>query len=381
MRLLHTSDWHLGMTFRGGISYKTDQEFAIQKICEIALAEKVDGILLAGDVFDKSIATLDALQTYNDVITYICARLDIPVYMIAGNHDGADRISQCSELLKKSGLYIAGALKKEPFVVSLSDTDIYLLPWISTDKVKSIYPDDAEEIQFMEDAYRVVLDHYRNEFKPGKKNILVAHAFIVNAETSTSDRAAEVGTATMVGTSVFNGFDYVALGHLHGPQKINDCIRYSGTPMAYSFGKEELQEKSVVIIDTDTMAQKLVPIPQLRKRITLKGTYKELMEKEYPRDILDAYVRLEITDAFVSLDTIALFREKFVNLLEISGKNIEKEDAKITMTIDELEKVVTDPVEVFKRYCQDIMGNNPSSHILTLFKDASEKYEKEVAEQ
>ena len=301
--------------------------------------------------------------------------------MIAGNHDGADRISQCSELLKKSGLYIAGALKKEPFVVSLSDTDIYLLPWISTDKVKSIYPDDAEEIQFMEDAYRVVLDHYRNEFKPGKKNILVAHAFIVNAETSTSDRAAEVGTATMVGTSVFNGFDYVALGHLHGPQKINDCIRYSGTPMAYSFGKEELQEKSVVIIDTDTMAQKLVPIPQLRKRITLKGTYKELMEKEYPRDILDAYVRLEITDAFVSLDTIALFREKFVNLLEISGKNIEKEDAKITMTIDELEKVVTDPVEVFKRYCQDIMGNNPSSHILTLFKDASEKYEKEVAEQ
>ena len=381
MRLLHTSDWHLGMTFRGGISYKTDQEFAIQKICEIALDEKVDGILLAGDVFDKSIATLDALQTYNDVITYICAKLDIPVYMIAGNHDGADRISQCYELLKKSGLYIAGALKKEPFVVSLSDTDIYLLPWISTDKVKSIYPDDAEKIQSMEDAYRVVLDHYRNEFKPGKKNILVAHAFIVNAETSTSDRAAEVGTATMVGTSVFNGFDYVALGHLHGPQKINDHIRYSGTPMAYSFGKEELQEKSVVIVDTDTMKQKIVPIPQLRKRITLKGTYKELMEKEYPRDILDAYVRLEITDAFVSLDTISIFREKFVNLLEISGKSIEKEDAKITMTIDELEKVVTDPVEVFKRYCQDIMGNNPSGHILTLFKDASEKYEKEVAEQ
>ena len=381
MKLLHTSDWHLGMTFRGGISYKTDQEYAIQKICEIASNEKVDGILLAGDVFDKSIATHEALQTYNDVITYICAKLDIPVYMIAGNHDGADRISQCNELLKKSGLYIAGALKEEPFVVSLSNTEIYLLPWISTDKVRSIYPDDADEIQSMEDAYRVVLDHYRKEFKPGKKNILVSHAYIVNAETSTSDRAAEVGTATMVGTSVFDGFDYVALGHLHGPQKINDHIRYSGTPMAYSFGKEEKQEKSVVIIDTDTMEQKIVPIPQLRKRITLKGTYKELMETQYPRDILDAFVRLEISDAFVSLDTIALFREKFANLLEISGKSMEKEDAKITMTIDELERVVTDPVEVFKRYCQDIMGENPSDHILSLFKEASEKYEQEVSEQ
>ncbi len=381
MKLLHTSDWHLGMTFRGGISYKTDQEYAIQKICEIAKEEKVDGILLAGDVFDKSIASHDALDTYNTVITHICANMNIPVYMIAGNHDGADRISQCSELLKKSGLYICGAQEEKPYVVSKNDVDIFLLPWISTDKVKSIYPSEADSINNMEDAYRVVLDHYRSEFKKNKKNILVAHAYIVNAETSVSDKAAEVGTATMVSASVFDGFDYVALGHLHGPQKINEHIRYSGTPMAYSFGKEEKQEKSVVIIDTDSMDIKTVPVPQLRKRITLKGKYKELMQADYSKDDLDAYVRLEVSDSFVTLETIAAFREKFANLLEVSGKSIEKEDAKITMTIDELEKVVTDPIEVFVRYCQDSMGESPSEHSIELFKKAVDRYEKEEVER
>ncbi|MCR4648076.1 MAG: exonuclease SbcCD subunit D [Lachnospiraceae bacterium] len=377
MKLLHTSDWHLGMFFRGGISYKEDQEYAIQKICEIAVNEKVDGILLAGDVFDKSIASHDALDTYNDVITYICAELNIPVYMIAGNHDGADRISQCSELLKKSGLFICGALEEKPYIVSLNDTDIFLLPWISTDRVKSVYPDEADSVKSMEDAYRVVLDHYRNEFKLGKKNILVAHAYIINGETSTSDKAAEVGTATMVSASVFDGFDYVALGHLHGPQKINDHIRYSGTPMAYSFGKEEKQEKSVVIIDTDTMEQKTVPIPQFRKRLTLKGKYDEIYDKDYSRDILDAYIKLELTDTFVTLETIASFREKFINLLEVSGKSLEREDSKITMTIEDLERVVTNPAEVFVRYCQDTMSEAPSEHLIKLFNDAVEKCEKE----
>ena len=247
--------------------------------------------------------------------------------------------------------------------------------------LRSVYPDDADGVKTMEDAYRVVLDHYRAAFKPGKKNVLVAHAFIVNAETSVSDKAAEVGFATMVPSKVFDGFDYVALGHLHGPQKINDHIRYSGSPMAYSFGKEEKQKKSVVIIDTDNMTQKIVPIPQLHDRLTLKGTYDELKEGEFDQRTLDAYVRLELADAFVTLETVAMFREKFKNLLEISGKSMEKEDAKITMTIDELEQVVTDPMEVFKRYCLDIVGEAPSKHLKDLFMKAYEEYEKEVTER
>ena len=152
MRFLHTSDWHLGMTFRGGVSYRRDQKYMIEHICRIAVDEQVDGILLAGDVFDKSIASQEALQLYDEAMTYICGTLGIPVYLIAGNHDGAERIAQCNELLKKSGLYIAGALEETPQVVNAGNVDIYLLPWISTDKVKSVYPDEAEQVHSMEDA-------------------------------------------------------------------------------------------------------------------------------------------------------------------------------------------------------------------------------------
>ena len=380
MKFLHTSDWHLGMTFRGGRSYEADLRFAINGICRIAVDEDVDGILLAGDVFDKSIASRDALILYDEIMTYICGALKIPVYIIAGNHDGAERLSQCSELLKNSGLYIAGALTKKPQVVNSGDTDIYLLPWFSTDKARSVFPERADEITSMEDAFRVVLDSYRAEFVEGRKNILVAHAFIVDAETSVSDRAAEVGRATMVGSYVFDGFDYVALGHLHGPQDINDAIRYSGSVMAYAFGKEEHQEKSVTIIDTGDMTKKTKAIPQLRKRLTLTGTFDELMNAEITDDIREAFIRLEVTDSYVGMDSIALFREKYKNLLEITGKGLEREDAKITMTIEEFENADTDPEAVFARYCQDIMGETPSGHLTGLFKDALSKYVKEVTE-
>ncbi len=380
MKFLHTSDWHLGMTFRGGVSYAADQRYVIEKICQIAVEEKVDGILLAGDVFDKSIASTEALHVYDEVMTYICATLGIPIYVIAGNHDGAERISQCNELLKKSGLYIAGSLSEKPQVFNIGDVDIYLLPWISTDKVKAVYPDKADEINSMEDAYKVVLDKYREAFVKNHKNIIAAHAFIVDAETSVSDRAAEVGKATMIGSHVFDGFDYVALGHLHGPQQKNKKIRYSGSPMAYSFGKEEKQEKSVTIIDTESWQQKLIPISQLHKRTTLTGTFKELMEADFDEEIKNGYVRLEVTDSYVGMDSMAAFREKYKNLLEVTGKAFDRDDARITMTIEEFENADTDPETVFAQYCKDILDEAPGDHLIALFKEALEEYEKEVVE-
>lgn len=374
MRLLHTSDWHLGITFRGGFSYADDQRYFIDRICQIAEEEKVDGILLAGDVFDKSIASQEGLAIYNESMTRICGQMKLPVYLIAGNHDGAERISQCYELLKNSGLYIAGALTADSQAVNIDDVDIYMLPWISTDKVRTVYPEKADEIKTMEDAYRVVLDRYREEFVPGHKNILIAHAFIINAETSVSDRAAEVGTATMVGSEVFDGFDYVALGHLHRPQNVNERIRYSGSPMAYSFGKEEQQEKSVTIIDTDDMSQTIRPIGQLHKRATLQGTYVDLLKADFDEDILKGYVRLEVTDQSVGMTMYAALNEKYDNLFEVSGKSIEQSDSRITMTLEEFENADTDPETVFDSYCKDILESEPSEHLKKLFKAAIEEY-------
>ena len=366
------------MTIRGAGSYLDDQRYAIGGICDIAEKEQVDGILLAGDIFDRSIASPEAVKLYDEVMTHICADLGIRVYLIAGNHDSAERISQCRDLLKKSGLFIAGALTKEVQVVQEGDTDIYLLPWISTDKVRSFFPDKADCIDSMEDAYRTVLDLYRERFIPGHRNILVSHAFIVNAETSVSDRAAEIGSASMVGSSVFDGFDYVALGHLHAPQDITETIRYSGSLMAYSFGKEEKQEKSVTIIDTDDMSRKVIPVPQLRKRTTLKGTYGELLQAEQEKEILEGYVRLEVTDSFVGLEAAAALKEKYDNLLEIAGKSLERDDAGITMSMDEFDEVSSDPESVFRRYCEDTMGEEPDGRLMGLFRSALSRFEREI---
>lgn len=442
MKFLHTSDWHLGMSLRGRISYEKDQRYAINSICEIAINEKVDGILIAGDIFDRSVASAEAIKMYDEIVTYICGELNIPVFIIAGNHDGAERLSQCSELLKKSGLHIAGSLTKEPHVVNMGDVDIYMLPWISTEKVRSVYGEtttdtdagvmltdinaeimlndvnteimstdlDSEimstdvktEIMStdktldtmninqliasentptsMESAYKTVLDKYRKLFIPGHKNILLAHAFVVGADTSVSDRAAVIGNATMIGSVVFEGFDYVALGHLHGPQNIKDNIRYSGTPMAYSFGKEEKQDKSVTIIDTDDMSQRIIPVKQLHKRTTLTDTYDTLMRADYAKEVLDGYVRLEVTDCYAGMDSIALFREKYKNLIEISSKGFDRADEKITMTIDEFEQADKDPETIFARYCEDILEEKPSDHMIALFSKALGKYNREVSE-
>lgn len=381
MRLLHTSDWHLGMSFRSGITYVDDQKHFINEICHIATQNKVDGILIAGDVFDKSIASQDALALYDEAMTHICTELNIPVYIVAGNHDGAERLSSCNKLLEKSGLHIAGVLSSEPFCVCEGDVDIYLLPWISTDRVRAAYPDKAEEISSLQDAYKVVLDHYREVMNTNHKNIIVAHAYIADAETSTSDRAAEIGRATMVDSNVFESFDYVALGHLHGAQQITDHIRYSGTPMAYSFGKEETQTKSVTIYDTDTAEIITIPINNLHNRATLHGTYDELLEGEIDESVRCGYVKLEISDRYIGMDVMASMRERYPRLLEISGKSFEREDAKITMSIDEFESADTSPEVVFDRYCRDMLEEAPGEHILGLFNKALAAYEAEGSEE
>ncbi|MBO4407668.1 MAG: exonuclease SbcCD subunit D [Clostridiales bacterium] len=381
MKLLHTSDWHLGMTFSGGISFEADQRYALDSILEIISGEKVDGVLIPGDIFDKSIVSQEALRLYDEYITRICLDLNVPVFLTAGNHDSPERLSGCRRLLEKSGLFICGILEKEPCIINRGDTDIFLLPWISTDKVKSLYPDDAEKIVSMEDAYRIVLDGFRKRFVKGHKNILLAHAFVSGAETSVSDRAAEVGRAAMIGSSVFDGFDYVALGHIHGPQDITDKICYSGSPMAYSFGREEKQEKSVVIYDSDSGKKRRIPLKQLRKRTTLRDGSEALLKADIPAEIRNGYVRLEVTDSYVGLELMAAFREKYPNLLEVSGKSFEKEDSKITMTVDELEKAEDDPEKIFKRFCEDIMAESPDAHLMELFSEALRDYEKGVSEE
>ena len=378
MRLLHTSDWHLGKN-DGEQSLLDDQKFFVDSICSIVKESNVDVVLISGDIYDRQIASSEAFDLYDYAMTKLCVELNKRVIIIAGNHDSAERLSNCSSLLSSAGLYVSGTLKCEPDVVSFDDVDIYLLPWFTIEKARSVFPEQKDTITSFDEAYRVVLDNIRNHFDKSKKHIIVSHSFITNSETSTSDRAAEIGFATQVSASLFDEFDYVALGHIHKPQDITSTIRYSGTPMAYSFGKEESQEKSVTIIDTKYFCREIIKLPILHKRSTLTGTFEELMDANYPDDIRAGYVKLVVKDCYIGLQILSELRNVYPNILEIQGKTYDSGDATVTLTLEELRKMENDPIEVFKQFCRDEIGEESDEHKIDLFRCAIRDTEEEHA--
>lgn len=380
MRLLHTSDWHLGRS-NANKPMIEDQKFFIDTICDIIQNEKIDAVLIAGDVYDRSLPAAEAIKLYDYAMNRIVGELGARTIIVAGNHDSGVRLETNSQLLKSCGLYVCGVLSKEIDCIEFDDTQIFLLPWFATDKVRTLFPEKEEEITSLTDAYRFVADQMKKQFKSGKKHIVLSHSFIVGAETSTSDRSAEVGFASAVSADVFEGFDYVALGHIHKPQNVSDKIRYSGTPMPYAFGKEETQEKSVTILDTNDMSQTLIPLPLLHLRKTINGTYDEILKADYPDEIKNAYLRIEITDVHLGLEMIGILRDIYPNVVELCGKSYEDEDTGITMSIEELEKMESDPEELFKQFCVERLNVVPDEHKTDLFKKAYEEYEKGAEEQ
>lgn len=374
MLFLHTSDWHLGAT-EGEYDLLEDQRFFIDDICRIIRERQVDAVLLAGDVYDRSVASASAIRLYDYAMNRICRELGTKVLTIAGNHDSAERLSSCGQLLEKAGLYISGAAEREPKAVCFDDTEVFLLPWITEEKVRGLYPEERESIGSLTDAYRVVTNHMRDRFSPDKKHIVVSHAFITNSETSTSDRAAEIGFATQVSADVFAGFDYVALGHIHKPQDVNGFIRYCGTPMPYSFGKEEAQVKSVTLLDTKTMTKEILPLPLLHKRATLTGTYEELLNPDCPEEEKNGYVRLNVTDTAIGLELLSRLKQVYPHPLVVSGKAYEGDATTITLTMEELEQMESDPREVFKSFCREEMGEEATPHFVELFEKAVSRYE------
>ena len=376
MIFLHTSDWHLGAT-GGERDLWDDQKYFIDAICGIVREKRVDAVLLAGDVYDRSVPAASAIGLYDYAMNRLCGELGVKVLTIAGNHDSAERLASCAGLLDKAGLYLQGAAQREPRVVEFADSQVFFLPWMTEEKIKSLYPEERDGITDLTEAYRVAVNHMREKFIPGKHHLLLSHAFITNAETSTSDRAAEIGFATQVPASVFEGFDYVALGHIHKPQQVNPFIRYSGSPMAYSFGKEERQEKSVTLIDTASMTQQVVLLPLLHRWTTLTDSYEALLAGEYPEEIREGYVRLNVTDTAVGLDMLSRLRQVYPNALVVAGKTYDGEDTTITLTMEQLEQMESDPAEVFKSFCREEMGQEATDHFLQLFARAVEEADAE----
>ena len=365
MKLIHTSDWHFGMPLGTG-SYAEDQRYFLNQLYDLIEKEKVGGILLCGDVYDSSVANAEAIALYNEAVTKICLELRCPMIVIAGNHDSAARLASCRELLKASGLYITGRLSRdlEPVLLDGGRVAVYSLPFFGKEEVAALFPEKKEEIRSQETAMMAVCDHIRENMDKDRTNIVLSHALIVNAEISESDRSARVGFATAVSRDVFKEFDYAALGHIHKPQVISDSVRYCGSPLKYSFGSEEKQEKGVVLIDTDTGSQTFVAFPPLHERRTVTGTLEELLTRE---DIREDYLKLHVTDRYAGLDLLSQLRGYFPNLLEVSGMAISEGEFASALSVEELERM--DETDIMEKFMAENFGYNLTQEQKTLFQE------------
>lgn len=373
MKLIHTSDWHFGMPL-GSRSCREDQQFFLDRMYELIQKENVQAVLCAGDIYDSSVTNADAIRLFNGAATKLCAELGVKFILIAGNHDSAARLSACRELLKASGMYVTGNLEREPQPVLLDGgrVAVYSLPYFTRDEAQALFPEKKDEIRSQEAAFMAVCGHIRQSMDPHRRNIIMSHAYIVSAELSDSDRSAKLGFASAVSKDVFDGFDYVALGHIHKPQVIASHIRYSGSPLKYSFGAEEKQEKGVVLIDTDTMEQTFIQIPALRERRTVTGTYEELIAME---ELKDCYLRLQVTDRYAGLELQADLQERFPYLLELAGKGLGSEEAS-TLSVDELEKL--DETDIMIKFLEESYQYTPTAEQIALFREVLADSREEV---
>ena len=372
MKILHTSDWHLGMPV-GTSSYEDDQRFFLKQLYAVIQQEKVGAVLLAGDVYDSSVSNAAAIAIYNDAVTTICAELGVPMIVIAGNHDSAARLASCRALLKASGLYVSGKLEHiiEPVLLDDGAVAVYPLPFFNKDEAAALFPD--AEIRTQEQAMQVVCQQIRQQLDPSRFNIIVSHSLIVQAELSDSDRSARIGFATAVSKYVFQGFDYVALGHIHKPQCISPQIRYSGSPVKYAFGPEETQEKGIVLLDTATGEQQFLSLPLLRDRKTAAGLYEELICRE---DLADCRLRLEVTDRYAGLELWADLQSRFPHLLELRGKSLDEQDTLTALSVEELHSM--DECTIMQRFFAENFDYEPTGDQLQLFREVLAWSEEEV---
>ncbi len=363
MKVIHTSDWHFGMLV-GTDSYEACQRHFLEQLYELIRREDAKAVICAGDVYDSSVTNADAIRLFNDAATTLCQSLGATFLVIAGNHDSAARLASCRELLKAAGMYVTGRLERdvEPVLLDDGKVAVYLLPYFGRDEVSALFPEKKDSIRSVEDAMMVVCDHIRETMDRSRFNIVVSHAFIVSAELSESDRAARVGTASAVSKDVFKEFDYAALGHIHKPQVIDERIRYSGSPIPYSFGKEEQQDKGVVVIDTDRDERTFVALPPLRERLTVEGTWEEIMGRE---DLQDTYLRVYVTDRYAGLEMQAELREKFPYLLEVYGKSTSADGELTVLSVDDLQTL--DERAIMVRFMEEHHGYTPNAEQLAWF--------------
>lgn len=323
MKLIHLSDLHLGKNVNG-YSMIEDQKYILTEILRILEEEQPDGVLIAGDVYDKSIPSAEAVELFDDFLVKLSKR-HLETFIISGNHDSAERLAFGNRLMDASGIHLSPAYDGTvtPFIRSdeFGETAVYCLPFIKPAHVRRFYPD--AEIASYTDAVKEAIAHM--DIDPDRRNVMITHQFVTGAVRSDSEEIS-VGGTDNVDASVFEPFDYVALGHIHGPQNIvENRIRYCGTPLKYSFS-EANHHKSVSVVELKekgNVTVRTIPLAPKHDMKEIRGTYEELTRKDYydNTSYRTDYMHITLTDEEDIPDAVSKLKVIYTNLMKLDYDN------------------------------------------------------------
>lgn len=350
MKLIHLSDIHLGKRVNE-FSMLEDQAHILKKILAVVDEEKPDGVLIAGDVYDKSVPSTEAVQLFDDFLVRLAER-KLPVFIISGNHDSPERLSFANRLIDAVGIHLAPVYSGVVEPVTLSDeygpVNVYMLPFIKPAHVRGFFPDT--EITSYSDAVAAAIG--RMNIDKTQRNVLITHQFVTGAQRSDSEELS-VGGTDNIGAEVFCDFDYVALGHIHGPQNMDSGrIRYCGSPLKYSFS-EAAQQKSVTVAELKekgTLEIHTVPLIPRRDMVELKGSYQQLTLREFYENTTyqEDYTHITLTDEEDIPDAVAKLRTVYHNLMKLDYDNTR---TRHSAAISGAENVETrSPIDLFAEF-------------------------------
>jgi DNA repair protein SbcD/Mre11 len=330
MRFLHTSDWHLGRRFHGEDLIDAQRTF-LDQLYETARTKKADAILVAGDVYDRAIPSLDAVRLFNRCLEQL-ADLDVPTVIISGNHDSAHRLGVGSKLLARAGVHLVTDPGACADPVLLHDQDgpvaIYGIPYLEPSMVHADLNAEGMSHQAVLTAAMARIRADLAARPDGTRSVVLAHAFITGAapaETSVSERDVSVGGVAHAGAAVFDGITYTALGHLHGPQQVTDRIHYSGSPLAYSFSETD-HTKSMTLVDlTASGPPTFAPVP-FREKLPLArvgGMLEDLLADPAHEPLTTSWLQVTLTDPARPYEAMARLKQRFPHTLDLQFKQVD----------------------------------------------------------
>lgn len=361
MKFAHISDLHLGKRVHQ-FSMIEDQKYILDKIVELVVQEEVDGVFIAGDIYDKVYPSAEAVALFDSFLVKL-AKEDIKVFVISGNHDSPERIAFLGQLTQKAGVYLSPVYDGEVKKISMEDQhgklNVYLLPFIKPIHVRHFFPE--ETIANYTEAMKVVVEHM--ELNSEERNILVAHQFVTGAMRSDSEEIS-VGGLDNVEASVFETFDYVALGHIHRPQKMgSERIRYSGTPLKYSFSECQ-DNKSLTIVEVKEKGNveiKSIPLVPLHDMVKIKGNFMEIMNPmNFPAIDSNSYLHITLTDEQDIPEAFRRLSDVYPNLMQMEYDNTRtRQKREIHISTENARR---NPLEMFANL-YETMNNQPLSEV------------------